>query len=45
MMGQIFNEVVRQKDCTPEAWRRIRFNVIYRKGDVEEAGTYRPICT
>ena len=45
MMGQIFNEVLRQKDCTPEAWRRVRLKVICKKGDVEEAGTYRPICT
>ena len=45
MMGQISNEVLRAKDCTPEAWRRIRFNVIYKKGDVEDAGNYRTICT
>ena len=45
MMGQIFNEVLRQKDCTPEAWRRVRLNVICKKGDVEEAGNYRPNCT
>ena len=45
MMGPIFNEVLRQKDCTPEAWRRVRLKVICKKGDVEEAGNYRPICT
>ena len=31
MMGQIFNEVLRQKDCTPEAWRRVRLKVIYER--------------
>ena len=45
MIRQIFNEVIRQNDCTPEAWRRIRIRVIYKKGDVEEAGNYRPNCT
>ena len=45
MIRQIFNEVLRQKDCTPEAWRRMRIRVIYKKGDVEEAGNYRTICT
>ena len=33
MMRQIFNEVLKQEDC------------FHRKGDVEEAGKYRPICT
>ena len=32
MMRQIFNEVLKQRDCTPEAWRRIRIKVIYKKG-------------
>ena len=41
MMRQIFNEVLKQRDCIPEAWRRMRIKVVY----VEEAGNYRPICT
>ena len=45
LMRQIFNEVLKRRDCTPEAWRRIRIKVIYKKGDVEEAGNYRPTCT
>ena len=45
MIRQIFNEVLRQKDCTPEAWRRMRIRVIHKKGDVEEAENYRTICT
>ena len=44
-MRQIFNEVLNQRECTPEAWRRITIKVIYKKGDVEGAGNYRPICT
>ena len=31
MVRQIFNEVLKQKGCTPEAWRRIRTKVIYKK--------------
>ena len=42
---QIFNEVTRQKDCTREPWRKIKIKVIYKKGHVEEAVNYRPICT
>ena len=42
---QIFNEVLHQKDCTLETWRKIRIKVIYKKGDVQDAGNYRPICT
>ena len=41
---QIFNEAPQQKDCTPEFWRKIRSKVIYKKGDVQDAGNHRPIC-
>ena len=39
MIRQIFNEVMKQEDCTPETWRRIRIQVTYKKGKVEEVGT------
>ena len=42
---QIFNEVMKQEDCTPEAWRRIRMTVMHKKDDVEEVGNYRPLRT
>ena len=45
MTRQIFNEILKQEDCTPTTWRRIRIKVIHKKGDVEEAGNYMPICT
>ena len=41
----IFNEITRQEDFTPKSWRKIRIQVIYKKGDREEAGNYRPICS
>ena len=31
MLRQVFNEVLKQDDCTPETWRRIRIKVIYKK--------------
>ena len=31
MIRQIFNEVVKQEDFTPETWRRIHIEVIYKK--------------
>ena len=42
---QIFNEILRQRDCTPKIWRKIRIQVIHKKGDREDAGNYRPICS
>ena len=42
---KIFNESIRQEDCTPKSWRKIRIQVIYKKGDREDAGNYRPICS
>ena len=41
MIRQIFNEVLKQEDCTPETWRRIRRKVIFKSGNVEEVGDYR----
>ena len=38
MKRQIFNEILKQEDCTPTTWRRIRIKVNQTKGDVEEAG-------
>ena len=40
----IFNDILRQEDFTPKSWRNIRIHVIYKKGDREDAGNYRPIC-
>ena len=45
MIRQIFNEVLEQEDCTPTTWRIIRIKMIHKKGDVEDAGHDRPICT
>ena len=42
---QIFNGALQQKDCTPETWRKIQIKVICKKGDVQDARNYRPICT
>ena len=42
---QIFNEILRQRDCTPKTWRKIRLQVIHKKEDREDAGNYRPICS
>ena len=45
MIRLIFNEVLKQESCTPEIWRRIRIKVIHKKGNEEDVGNYRPICT
>ena len=41
----VFNEIVHQEDFTPKSWRKIRVQVIYKKGGREDAGNYRPICS
>ena len=34
MFRQIFNEVLKQDDCTPETWRRIRIKVIFKEKEM-----------
>ena len=45
MMRQIFNEVIKRKNFTPEEWKKVKIKVIYKKGDVEDVSNYRPICS
>ena len=40
----IFNDIAQQKDFTPKSWRKIRIQVIHKKGSREDPGNYRPIC-
>ena len=39
MVRQIFNEIVKQNEFTPEAWKKVRIKVIHKKGDVEDVWT------
>ena len=41
----MFTKVLKQDDCTPETWRRIRIKNDLQNRHVEEVGNYRPICT
>ena len=45
MVRQIFNELIKQNEFTPEAWKKVKIKVIQKKGDVESVGSYRPICS
>ena len=36
MMRQIFNEVIKRNNFTPEEWKKVKIKVIYNKGDVED---------
>ena len=40
----IFNDIAQQDDFTPNSWRKIRIQVIHKKGNREDPGNYRPIC-
>ena len=41
MVRQIFNEIFKRNEFTPEDWKK----VIFKKGDVENVSDYRPICS
>ena len=45
MARQIFNEIIKQNEFTPEACQQVKIKVIHKKGDVENVGNYRPICS
>ena len=45
MIRQIFNEVLKQEDCTPKTWRRNTYKSDLQQRNVEEVGNYRPIST
>ena len=45
MVRQIFNEIIKQNEFTPEAWKKVKIKVLHKKGDVENVGNYRPICS
>ena len=41
---QIFNEIIKQNEFTPEAWKKVKIKVLHKKGDVENVGNYRIAC-
>ena len=45
MMTQIFNEIIKRNNFTPDEWKKVKIKVIHKKGDVEDVSNYRPICS
>ena len=45
MVRQLFNEIIKRNNFTPEVWKKVKIKVIYKKGDVENVSNYRPICS
>ena len=45
MVRQIFNDIMRRNEFTPEDWKKVTVKVIHKKGDVENVSNYRPICS
>ena len=43
MVRQILNEIIKQNEFTPDAWKKVKIKVLHKKGDVENVGDYRPI--
>ena len=36
MVRQIFNEIIKQNEFTPEDWKKVKIKVLHKKGDVEK---------
>ena len=45
MVRYFFNEIIKQNEFTLEDWKKVKIKVLHMKGDVENVGNYRPICS
>ena len=45
MVSQIFNEIIKRNEFTPEDWKKVTIKVIHKEGDVENVSNDRPICS
>ena len=45
MVRQLFNDIIKRNNFTPDEWKKVRIKVIHKKGDVEDVSNYRPICS
>ena len=45
IVRQIFNEIIKRNELTPEDWKKVTIKVIHKKGDVEDVSNHRPICS
>ena len=45
MVTQIFNDIFKRNEFTPEDWKKVTINVIHVKRDVENVTNYGPICS
>ena len=43
-MRQVFKEIIKRNNFTPDEWKKVKIKVIHKKGDVENVSNYRPIC-
>ena len=45
MVRQLFNEIIKRNNFTPDEWKKVKIKEIHKKGDVENVSNYRPICS
>ena len=45
IVRQLFNEIIKRNNFTPDEWKKVKIKVIHKKGDVENVSNYRPICS
>ena len=43
MVRQLFNEIIKRNNFTPQEWKKVKIKVIHKKGDVENVSNYRLI--
>ena len=45
MVRQLFNEIIKRNNFTPDEWKKVKIKVIHKKGDVEKVSNHRPVCS
>ena len=45
MVRQLFNEIIKRDNLTPDEWKKVKIKVIHKKSDVENVSNYRPNCS
>ena len=45
MVRQLFNEILKRNEFTPEDWKKVTIKVMHKKGGVENVSNCLPICS
>ena len=45
LMRQIFNEITKRNNFTPDGWKKVKIKVIHKRETWKTVSNYRPICS